>query len=115
MVSSSPFAAVDVETALVAFRSAGSRDPDVLDARRATLLAAVGRLKLIGTGLMAVGFMAGFTPPGAWVGVPVLGLGWWLRLRGIRNAATIETAFSQFVRSPPAVGSGVGSPQVRDH
>lgn len=115
MVSSSPFAAVDVETALVAFRSAGSRDPDVLDARKATLLGAVGRLKLIGTGLMAIGAVATFTPPGAWVGVPVLGLGWWLRLRGIRNAATIEAAFSQFVRTPPAVGSGVDFPHARDH
>jgi hypothetical protein len=84
-----------------AFQSVASRDPDVLDARRASLVSEVSAPRAAGVALLVLGGVLSVTVPGPLVGIPVGGVGWWLRRRGVQNVATIEAAYREVVRRPP--------------
>jgi hypothetical protein len=101
MNASSSFATVDSAEVLSALRAAGSRDPDVLDAARRALMARARTTAVTGTVLVLAGAALALTGfRFALLAFPLIGIGWWVRRRGIRNAATIRTVFEQFVRSP---------------
>jgi hypothetical protein len=39
---------------------------------------------------------------GAFLGIPMLILGWWMRRRGVRNLETVEAGYAEFLGSQPA-------------
>jgi hypothetical protein len=100
------FATLDREQVIGTLRAAGSRDPDVLDARRVSLLRGARLPKFAGTCVLVLGAVATLTILvtrtilGPSIGVPILAAGWWLRRRGVRNVATVEAAYREFVRLP---------------
>ena len=91
-------ARLDRRTVLGAFQAVASRDPDVLDARRAALVSEVSAPKAAGAALLILGGVLAVTVPGPLVGIPLGGVGWWLRRRGTQNVATIEAAYREVVR-----------------
>lgn len=100
MVTASPFVTVDRQDVIGTLKATGSRDPDVLYAQKKTLLQAVRFPKMAGTYLMIVGALCTALVLLAFIGIPLLIAGWWLRRRGVRNIETVEAAYSEFVASP---------------
>lgn len=99
-----PFAPLEKETVLECFQAAGTRDPDVLVARRSRLLGQARYPRLLGSALLLLGGLLSLTRFGLLSGMPVVLLGWWLRRRGVRNRDSIEAVFCEFTRGP---GAGV--------
>ncbi len=96
--ASNPFVALDKETVIETLRTAGSRDPDVLYARRTALLAS-GRWPLVcGVVLGVAGIGAAFSVLGPYVGVPMAVTGAWCVWRGARNAAAVRRGYEEFSR-----------------
>jgi hypothetical protein len=92
-----PFLTYDKQTVIGELKSAGSKDPDILHARKKTLLS-YGRVpKMVGTYLMFLGILLTITILGAILGIPALLFGWWLRKRGVRNLALVEETYAEFV------------------
>lgn len=99
-IDRSPFLSLDRQTVLGYLKAAGSRDPDVLHTHRSTLVS-LGRFpKLAGVYVMVLGALLTLTILGAFLGIPALILGWWMRRRGVRNLEAIEAGFAEFVASP---------------
>jgi hypothetical protein len=96
----SPFITVNRQEVIGNLKATGSRDPDVLYAQKSILLQAVRFPKLAGTSLMIVGALCTLLMVLAFIGIPLLIGGWWLRRRGVRNIQTVEAAYSEFVASP---------------
>ncbi len=95
-----PFAILDKESVIGTLRATGSHDPDVLDARKAELIARVKAPKFAGLLLLLLGGGASRTLGGALIGIPMLLAGGWLWYLGARNAATIEAGFTEYVNWP---------------
>ena len=92
-----PFLVYDKQTVIGELKTAGTKDPDVLHARKKTLLSYGKVPKMVGTYMMFLGVLLTITILGAILGIPLLLIGFWLRKRGIRNVATVEETFSEFV------------------
>ena len=101
-IERSPFVLLDRQAVLGYFKSAGSRDPDVLHTHKANLLA-IGRFpKLAGIYVMVMGALLTITIVGSFLGIPLLVLGWWMRRRGVRNLEAIEVGYGEFLGASPA-------------
>ena len=97
LIERSPFLRLDRAQVLGYLKSANSRDPDVLHAQKASLVS-LGRFpKLVGIYLMVLGGLLTVTILGAFIGIPLLGLGWWTWRRGVQNGKTIESGYAEFV------------------
>jgi hypothetical protein len=95
-----PFAILDKQSVIGTLRDTGSHDPDVLDARKAALIARVKLPKLAGVVVILLGGVVSRTVVGAFVGIPMVLAGGWLWRRAARNAATIEAGFIEYVNFP---------------
>jgi hypothetical protein len=95
-----PFVTVTKHTVIKWFRAIGSRDPDVLLARKAVMLRSLRHHQFLGIGLVLVGLVLTRLSPGFAAGVPVLMVGAWLWWRGTRNVAAVEAGYTEFVKSP---------------
>ena len=100
MLPANPFGTVDRQVVLGSLMATGSRDPDVLHSARAALLASARRPKLIGAGLVVAGVACTASVTLIGLGPPLLVGGWWLWRRGVRNQATVETVFREFIQAP---------------
>jgi hypothetical protein len=96
--ASNPFAALDKETVIEAFRTTGSRDPDVLYARRAALLAS-GRLPLACGAVLGAAGLGASLMLGPLVGGPVALVGAWSTWRGLRNAAAVREGYEEVAKT----------------
>ena len=96
------FARVDRATVLGALEATGSWDPDVLDGRKAALLAEVGFPKLAGIVVIALGLvlLGAPMPMGRLPGGLLVLAGLWLRRRGVANAALVERVFAEHQSGP---------------
>lgn len=95
-IERSPFLDLDRQQVLGYLQAAGSHDPDVLHAQRANLVS-LGRFpKLAGIYVTVLGGLLTITILGAFLGLPLLILGWWMWRRGNRNLASIEAGFDEF-------------------
>ena len=97
-----------------ALKATGSTDPDVLFAAKQELLDQYRPLKMMSFIPMFCGALLCLTVIGAFIGVPMIVLGWWLRRKSKRNLATVEDGFSEYLGSigvkmpalaPPPVSS----------
>lgn len=103
----SPFLKLDRQMVVGELKSAGSRDPDVLHNERGKIEVIAAFPKHAGTYVMVMGGLLTITILGAFIGIPLLALGWWMRKRGKQNMAEVEAGWSAFMGGTPArvVGS----------
>ena len=96
-IQKSPFLKFDRPTVIGHLKATGSRDPDVLHAQRAEIMSAAKFPKLAGIYIMVMGALLTITILGAFIGIPLLGLGWWMRRRGVANITVAEAAYAEYV------------------
>ncbi len=101
LTGGNPFVTVSKNAVISWLGAVGSRDPDVLRARKSAMLRSLRQHQLVGIGLILVGVVLLGTP-GPVVGVPLLVVGAWLWWRGMRNVAAVEAGYLEFVKSPGA-------------
>lgn len=80
-------------------KSTGSKDPDVLFAAKQSLLDTVKPLKLMGVWAYVTGVLSCLLIVLAFIGIPVLIFGWWVRKRAAENIATIESTYVEYLSS----------------
>jgi hypothetical protein len=95
-IERSPFLKLDRETVIGQLKAAGSHDPDVLHSQRSSLVSLGKFPKLAGIYVMVMGGLLTITILGAFIGLPLLVLGWWMWRRGVRNLRVIDEAFAEF-------------------
>ena len=83
-------------------KSAGSRDPDILHTQKAHLVSLAKFPKLVGTYLMVVGGLCTALILLAFIGIPLIVFGWWMRSRGVNNVRIVETGWAEFMGTTPA-------------
>jgi hypothetical protein len=96
-IQKTPFLKLDRSMVIGYLKSTGSRDPDVLHTQKAEILSAAKFPKMAGVYLMVMGGLLTITILGAFIGIPLLGLGWWMRSRGVSNLAVVDAAYSEYV------------------
>lgn len=95
-IDRSPFLKLDRATAIGYLKSAGSKDPDVLHGQKAQLLSLARFPKYVGVYVMVMGGLTTILILTAFIGIPLLGLGWWMRGRGKKNIEVVEAAWAEF-------------------
>lgn len=80
-------------------KSTGSTDRDVLFAAKEALLAPVKPLKMIGIWAYVTGGLMTAMILMAFLGIPLIIFGWWVRKRGKENIETIEAAYAEYLKS----------------
>jgi hypothetical protein len=101
-IERSPMLKLDTSQVIGYLKSAGSRDPDVLHTQKAHLVSLAKFPKFVGTYLMVVGGLCTALILLAFIGIPLLFFGWWMRKRGVNNVQVVETAWAEFMGSTPA-------------
>lgn len=98
-IERSPMLKLDTSQVIGYLKSAGSRDPDILHTQKAQLVSLAKFPKLVGTYLMVVGGLCTVLILLAFIGVPLLVFGWWMRSRGVKNVRVVEAGWAQFMGS----------------
>ncbi|MBK6486724.1 MAG: hypothetical protein IPF98_07625 [Gemmatimonadetes bacterium] len=98
----SPFLKLDRQMVLGELKSIGSRDADVLHVRKSQILTIAKFPKHAGTYVMVVGALCTALILLAFIGIPLLILGWWMRRRGVQNVEAVELGWNDFMGVPPA-------------
>ncbi|MGE3166131.1 MAG: hypothetical protein AB7O52_14585 [Planctomycetota bacterium] len=104
-IERSPFLSLDQQRVVGFLRSIGTRDPDVLHAQKANLDSLAKFPKYVGVYLMVLGGLLTATVLGAFLGIPLLIFGWWVRRRGVRNIATVEAGYGEFMANSGAAAA----------
>ena len=99
-IEKSPFLKLDKPTVLGFLKAAESRDPDILHGRQAQLLSVAKFPKLVGVYRMVMGGLLTILIIPAFIGIPLLILGWWVRSRGVKNLELVDAAYAEFVSAP---------------
>jgi hypothetical protein len=97
IVEKNPFLKVDKQMVLGFLKSTGSRDPDVLHTQKASLMSAARFPKMVGIYLMVLGGLMTIMILTAIIGIPMMGLGWWLRGRGVKNVQIVEETYNEYL------------------
>lgn len=92
-----PVAKLDKQQVVGALKATHSNDPDVLFARKEELLAETRRMKLLGIAPIIMGIVMTLTIIGAFVGIPVMIFGFWVRGRIKGNIKVADETYSEFV------------------
>ena len=100
LVQKSPFLKLDRSMVIGYFKSTGSRDPDILHTQKAEIMSAAKFPKMAGISLMVLGGLMTILILTAFIGIPLIGLGWWMRRRGVANVQVVEAAFAEYVGQP---------------
>ncbi|MEZ4455440.1 MAG: hypothetical protein R2882_02655 [Gemmatimonadales bacterium] len=100
MIERSPFLKLDKATVIGELKSVGTRDPDVLHNRKVQILSVARFPKQVGIYLMVVGGLCTILILLAFIGIPLLGLGWWTRRRGVHNLEVVDQAWQEFQALP---------------
>ena len=96
-IERSPFLKLDHQTVLGYLKDAGTRDPDVLHSHKASLISLGKFPKLTGIYVMVMGAGCTALILLAFIGIPLIGMGWWMYRRGVHNLKVIETCYAEFV------------------
>jgi hypothetical protein len=97
IVEKNPFLKLDKQMVLGFLKSTGSRDPDVLHTQKASLMSAARFPKMVGIYLMVLGGLMTIMILTAIIGIPMIGLGWWLRGRGVKNVQIVEETYNEYL------------------
>ncbi len=103
----SPFLKLDKQMVIGELKSVGSRDPDVLHNKKTQIMTIAKFPKHAGLYIMVMGGLCTALILLAFIGIPLLILGWWMRRRGVANVAVVEAGWNEFMGLPAAkvVGS----------
>ena len=96
-----------------ALKATGSSDPDVLFACKQELLDQYKPLKMMSLIPVICGALLCLTVIGAFIGVPMIVLGWWLRRKSTRNLATVEDGFTEYLGAIGVKVPELAPPPVR--
>lgn len=77
--------------------AAGTRDPDVLYARKLILLAGAARGSGVGAALLVLGAVLTATATWPRTGIAIAVAGWLVRSRAVRRMAVVEAAFRDYL------------------
>jgi hypothetical protein len=97
IVEKNPLLKMDRQMVLGFLKSTGSRDPDVLHTQKASLMSAAQFPKVAGIYLMILGGLLTVLIITAIAGLPLMGIGWWLRSRGVKNVKIVEETYAEYV------------------
>jgi hypothetical protein len=86
-------------------KATGSRDSDVLFAAKEQLLGQVKPLKIFGICAYVTGGLSTLLIVFAFIGIPLLFFGWWMRRRARQNIEVIESTFAEYLASVAEVAS----------
>lgn len=103
------FSRIEPQTVIGALKAARSQDPDVLFSKKEELLAEPRKAKLITLVPIIAGILMTLTILGAVIGIPLLIIGIWLRMRVGKNIRTIEETYREFIGEGPASAPGLES------
>ena len=95
-IEKSPFLKLDKTTVIGFLKSTGSRDTDVLYTQKRNLESAARFPKLTGIYLMVVGGLMTLLILTAFIGIPLIFLGLWMRKRGVRNLQAVEEGYAEY-------------------
>jgi hypothetical protein len=104
-MSNVSFSRVTPQQVIGVLKATNSADPDVLFAAKQTLLEPVKPLKFFGIWAYVTGGLATLLIVFAFIGIPLLFFGWWVRRRATQNIETIEAAYAEYVSSLGAQAS----------
>ena len=96
-----PWVRLDKHAVIGALTAIGSRDPDILHARKATLLAPFRIPRFVGVCLLVMGGLAMITRLTAVIGVPAILVGVWVLHRASTNIAAIEAGYLEYLNTFP--------------
>ena len=99
-IEKSPFFKLDKQAVIGHLKATGSRDPDVLHTQKEVLMSAAKFPKLAGVYVMVMGGLCCLLILLIPIGIPLLGLGWWMRKRGIRNIQAVDEGFAEYTGLP---------------
>lgn len=103
----SPFLKLDKSMVLGELKSAGSKDPDVLHTKLVHIRTMAAFPKNVGIYIMVMGGLCTAMILLAFIGIPLLIFGWWLRKRGLANLKVVEEAWNEFNGTPARVVGSV--------
>ena len=90
------FNLVAPEALLGALKATGSTDRDVLFAAKEEFASRYRPLRWFGIWALVSGALMTLLVLTAFLGIPLMGLGWWWLRRARRNAATIEATYAKY-------------------
>jgi hypothetical protein len=96
-IQKSPFLKLDRSMVIGYLKSTGSRDPDVLHTQKSEILSAAKFPKMAGVYLMVLGGLMTMLILTAFIGIPLLILGWWMRRRGVSNVQVVDAAYAEYL------------------
>jgi hypothetical protein len=102
------FARITRSHVIGTLKATGSNDPDVLFAAKEGLLETVRPLKFMGLWAYVTGGLATLLILLAFIGIPLIIFGWWVRRRAAENIETIEKTFAEHVASLDAGAVAAG-------
>jgi len=100
-----PFTKIDKQSVIGTLKATGTRDPDILHAQKARLLAPAKNLKLLAIICIVSGALFTITVILAIVGIPFVIFGLWLWRFSGKNIEAIESGFAEYVGSTAASAS----------
>ncbi len=96
-IERSPLLKLDKSQVIGYLKSAGSKDPDVLHTQKTHLLSLAKFPKLVGVYLMVVGALCTALILLAFIGIPLIIFGWWMRRRGVQNLEVVELGWTEYM------------------
>jgi len=93
------FSRVTSQQVLGQLKSTGSTDRDVLFAAKEALIAPVKPLKMMGIWAYVTGGLMTLMILMAFLGIPLMIFGWWVRKRAADNIEVIESTYADYVKS----------------
>jgi hypothetical protein len=94
-----PFTKIDKQSVIGTLKATGSRDPDILYAQKAKLLAPAKNLKLLSVICVVSGALFTITVILAIAGIPFVIFGIWLWRFSSQNIAAIEAGYAEYLAS----------------
>ena len=99
--ASNPFVKLDKQSVIGTLKATGTRDPDILHAQKARLLAPSKNLKILAIICIVSGALFTITVVLAIAGIPFVIFGLWLWRFSGKNIQAVETGFAEYVGSTP--------------
>ena len=97
--NTNPFARVDKQSVIGTLKSSGSRDPDVLHAQKTSLMSPLKIPRIAGVVCIGSGAFLTITIIGAFIGIPMIFVGWWFWRRGGKNIAAVEEGYAEYLKT----------------
>ncbi len=96
-----PFTKLDKQSVIGTLKATGTRDPDILHAQKARLLAPAKHLKFLAILCIVSGAVFTITVILAIAGIPFVIFGLWLWRFSGKNIEAVESGYAEYVGSTP--------------